>query len=145
MIDHVLRLRMQILGLIVTRWVGYLLFQHFLVKIMSERGSDSWRDARPCTKQEGGGLGMVLYVMCVPWAGFRACSDAEALSCTLIVKEGVQVGLHSWQMCARALDVFSLIREWLNVQSLVTTHCGNHKEEGLLDRKQRQGQISKCH
>lgn len=41
------------------------------------------------------GLGMVLYVMCVPGAGFRACSDAEASGCTLIVKEGVQVGLHS--------------------------------------------------
>jgi len=44
---------------------------------------------------------------------------------------------------ARACNVFLQIGRWWNKQSLVMTHCGKHKEEGLHDRKQEQDGIGK--
>lgn len=70
------------------------------------------------------------------WAGSTACSDLHS-HCDGVCRLGSPLDN------ARACDVFSLVKGWLNEQFSVKTHCGNHTEEGLLDRKTLQGQVSK--
>lgn len=127
------RLEVQILGLIVVPWEGYhLQFQHFSIQTMSGWGSESRWGARPCMKQEGGNLGMVLFML--SWIHGLQWPALTLWRC-------VQVGFTTWQ--CKSMGCFSLVKGWLNEQFSVKTHCRNHTEEGLLDRKTLQDQVSK--
>jgi len=62
------------------------------------------------------GHGFVRPVCTLSWVqGLRW--PVQRLPAALLPCKRAQVGVHTWQMCARARDVFSLRKEWLNKRS----------------------------